>query len=75
MNGKIVYILLMCLVTLPIIYGCCSIPLYIRATHYTDVTSFEPTLVTKQTCQNVKPSYPRPNLSVLGDPIDDPKPR
>jgi len=75
LKEKIASVLLVCLVILPFINSCSSIALFSHATHHTDVTPSEPTILTQETCQNVKPTYPKPNLGVLGDPIDDPKPR
>ena len=72
MNEKIASILLICLVSLSIIYCYSITALPSHTTHYREVALSQRTTVTKE---NAKLSYSKPNLGVLGDPIDDPKPR
>jgi len=67
MNEKIVCLLLICLVSLSIVYGCGS-ALSSYPTQSIDAVPSKPTTVTEEPSQNVKLFYP------LGDPIDDPKP-
>lgn len=74
MNEKIASLLLICLVALSIVYGCSSTALSSHATRSIDGVPFRPTTVTEETCQNVKLPYPEPNLDIMGDPIDGPRP-
>ena len=74
MNEKITSLLLVCLVTLAIAYGCSSAALSSHVTRSVDGVSSELTTVTEDPSQNVKLSYPKPNLEILGDPVDDVRP-
>jgi len=74
MNDKITSLVLICLVTLAIVYGCSSTALCNHATRSVDGVPSRPTTLTEDPHQNVKLSHPKPNLDILGDPIDGPKP-
>jgi len=68
MKEKTVILMLICLVALSIVYSCTGIAF---SSH---TTPTGPTRVTEEKHPNVKPSYPEPNLNILGDPIDNPRP-
>ena len=75
MNERTTSILLICFVALSIVYCYSSTILPCHATESIDAVHSRPTTLTKEPCQNVKLSYPRPNWNVLGDPIDNPRPK
>ena len=74
MNEKITSLLSVCLVTLVIAYGCSSVALSSHVTRSVDGVSSELTTVTEDPRQNVKLPYPKPNLEILGDSVDDVRP-
>ena len=74
MNEKITSLVLICLVTLAIVYGCSSTALSSHATRSVDGVPSMPTTLTEDSRQNIKLFHPKPNLDILGDPIDGPKP-
>ena len=75
MNDKIASLLLICLVALSIVYVCSSTALSSHATQSVDAVPSGPTTVIGEPRQNVKLSNGEPTPRILGDPIDDPKPR
>lgn len=74
MNGKITSLLLICVVTLAIVYGCSSAALSSHVMRSVDCVPSKPTTVTEDPCQNVKLPHAKPNLEILGDPVDDVRP-
>jgi len=74
MNEKITSLVLICLVTLAIVYGCSGTALPSHATRSVDGVPSRPTTLTEAPRQNVKLSHPKSNLDILGDHIDGPKP-
>ena len=72
MNEKIASLLLVCLVSLSIVYGCSTTASSSHAIQSIDAVPSGPTSVTEEPGQNVKLSYL--DLIPLGDPIDDPVP-
>jgi hypothetical protein len=74
MNEKITSLLLVCLVTLVIVYGCGSTVLSSHLTRSVDGAPSRSTIVTEDPCQNVKIAHPKPNFGILGDPVDDVRP-
>ena len=74
MHKKIASLLLISLVTLSIIYGCCNIILPSYATRSIEAEP-SPTTLTETPHQTAKLSCPKRNLDVLGDPIDIPRPK
>ncbi|TET20746.1 hypothetical protein E3J74_02155 [Candidatus Bathyarchaeota archaeon] len=74
MNEKITSLLLICLVTLAILYGCSSTALSNHTTRSIDAVPSGPTTVTEDPIQNGKLSCPKPNLDILGDEVDDVRP-
>lgn len=75
MNKKIVSLLLLCLVALSIVYVCSITALSSHATQSIDVMASRATASTEEHHQNTKLSNGEPTPRILGDPIDDPKPR
>lgn len=74
MNEKITSLLLICLVTLVIVYGCGSTILSSHVTRSVDGVPSGPTTITEDPCQNGKLPCPKPNLDILGDDVDDVRP-
>jgi hypothetical protein len=74
MNGKTTSLLLICIVTLAIVYGCSSAALSSHVMRSVDCVPSEPTTITEDSCQNVKLPHPKPNLEILGDGVDDVRP-
>jgi hypothetical protein len=72
MEEKIGSILLICLVALSIVYVCNSTALSSHATKSIDTAPSKPIILTEDSCQNRKLSYPEP--IPVGDPIDNPIP-
>lgn len=74
MNEKITSLLLICLVTLVIVYGCGSTALSSHVTSSVDGVPSRPTAVTEDPRQNVRMSHSKPNFGILGDDVDDVRP-
>jgi hypothetical protein len=72
MNEKITSLLLVCLVSLSIFYGCSTTASSSHTIQSIDAVPSRPTNVTEEPGQNAKLAYPE--LTPLGDPIDDPVP-
>ena len=74
MNGKIVSVLLVCLVAMSIVYVCSSTALSSHATQSIGAVPSGPTIVTEEIRQKGKLSPLGPPMSIMGDPIKDVKP-
>ena len=74
MNEKITSLLLICLVALSIVYGCSNTALPSHEALSVDGVSSGPTTIAEDLGKNAKLSCPKPNLDILGDPVDDVRP-
>lgn len=74
MNEKITSLLLVCLVALSIVYGYSSTALSNHETLSVDGVSSGSITGAEDSGKNAKLSRPKPNLDILGDPVDDVRP-
>jgi len=75
MNGKIVSLLLICLVALSIVYSCSGTALSSQQPQSDDVVSSGTCKTSERLSRGPKLAFREPRLKISGDPVDDPKPR
>lgn len=74
MNGKIVPLLLACVVALSIVYSCSGSSLSSYPAQSIEAVRSGPSNIIEKPCQNAKLSIQEMGLHIMGDPIDDPTP-